>query len=703
MSFHVRGTRDQASPGLVTGRTASRRSAASAQSGLMAANRRIVPATMTLAVLFAALGLVLIGTGRLSGLSILLSATGVVYLAVALVGAAILRVRPRSRTGWLFLISGAAVPVSSGLSALSDALARTGRVGAASWIYLAQTPFALLGVPLMATFGILLFPDRRLDTRRRRVLGRVYVVELAVLLVWGLLTPDTSGLPPGLDNPIGVPGADGLVISILVLGPLSLLACASLVGYARRDTGPYAPALRTAARVSFVLPAGYLACVVAGLTSGDTAPVAILENCAAIALGVAAWIGIARYGLFNTRAVLTRALVYGFLSLVLVAVYLVVVVVLGLFLGGRWPGGPVPQVVAATIAALAVLPLRDLAQRRINQLVYGLRDDPAAAFARLGERLDAAGAPDDILPAAARTVAEALRLPYVAIEVGGETLCQHGRPLPGGAEELPLPFAGETIGHLVLQTRDDGEFSPTERRLLADLTRQVAVAARAVALTQALQASRHRLVATREEERRRLRRDLHDGLGPTLAGIALGIDTVRRALPAVETRAMETPVPDATIADLLGTLREATEAAVGDIRRIVYDLRPPILDELGLAGAVREQAVRLGAATVDVPATLPALPAAVEVAAYRIAVEALTNAARHAPGTPVSVQLSVNGGLELSIADDGAGLPDGYRAGVGLNSMRERAAELGGTCVVSRRTPRGTLVHAEFPLPEEIS
>jgi signal transduction histidine kinase len=397
--------------------------------------------------------------------------------------------------------------------------------------------------------------------------------------------------------------------------------------------------------------------------------------------------------------VLTRALVYGFLSLVLVAVYLAMVVTLDLFIGGL-----LPQVVAAGVAALAVLPLRDLAQRRINQLVYGLRDDPAAAFARLGDRLDAAGAPEDILPAAARTVAEALRLPYVAIEVGGETLCRYGRELPGGTEALPLPFAGETIGHLVLQTRGSGDSSadlaPTERRLLADLARQVAVAARAVALTQALQASRHRLVAAREEERRRLRRDLHDGLGPTLAGIALGIDTVRRALPGSEPPAAM-PAPDATVTDLLGTLREATEAAVGDIRRIVYDLRPPILDELGLAGAVREQAVRLGAASVDVPETLPALPAAVEVAAYRIAVEALTNAARHAPGTPVSVQLAVNGRLELRVADGGAGLPDGYRAGVGLTSMRERAAELGGSCVVSRRTPCGTLVHAEFPLPEE--
>jgi two-component system NarL family sensor kinase len=690
---------DQASDGPVTGavagRDASRRPAAGAQSGLMAARLRIVPATVAAAVLFAALGLALsgialTGTGRLSWLSILLSASGVVYLAVALVGAAILRVQPGSRTGWIFLVSGAAVPVSAGLSALADALAQTGRAAAGSWIYLVQTPFALLGVPLMATFGILLFPDRGLDTRRRRVLGRVYAVELAVLLVWGLLTPDTSGLPPGLDNPIGVPGADALVLSILVLGPLSLLAVISLGRFARRDTGPYAPALRTAARVSFVVPAAYLACVVVGFTSGDTAPVAVLENCAALALGIAAWFGIARHGLFNTRAVLTRALVYGFLSLVLVAVYLAMVVTLDLFIEGL-----LPQVVAAGVAALAVLPLRDRAQRRINQLVYGLRDDPAAAFARLGDRLDAAGAPEDILPAAARTVAEALRLPYVAIEVGGETLCRYGRELPGGTEALPLPFAGETIGHLVLQTRDDEEFSPTARRLLADLTRQVAVTARAVVLTQALQASRHRLVAAREEERRRLRRDLHDGLGPTLAGIALGIDTVRRALPSVETP------PDATVAGLLGTLREATEAAVGDIRRIVYDLRPPILDELGLAGAVREQAARLGAASIDVPETLPALPAAVEVAAYRIAVEALTNAARHAPGTPVSVQLAVNGRLELRVADGGAGLPDGYRAGVGLTSMRERAAELGGSCVVSRRTPCGTLVHAEFPLPEE--
>ncbi|MFD0580392.1 sensor histidine kinase [Dactylosporangium darangshiense] len=629
----------------------------------------------------AVVGVALIGTGDLGWLSVMLVLTGVVYLAVAFVGAAILRANPGSRTGLIFLVSGVGAPVAGCLQAAADAAVHRGHTELAGWVYAATTPFALVAVPLVATYGILLFPDRGLGTRRRRALAWAYAAELAVLAVWALLATDATDVP-GVSNPIGVPAANGLVVSILVLGPLSLLACVSLRRHARRDTGPYAPALRTAARVAFVVPGSYIACVVAGMTTGATAPVAILENCAALALGVAAWAGIARYGLFDTRAVLSRALVYGALSVALVAVYLLVVVALGLAFDGL-----VPQVAAAVAAALAVLPLRDLAQRRINQLVYGLRDDPAAAFARLGERLDAVGAPEEILPAAARTVAEALRLRYVGIEAGGEVLCRHGRLVPGPTERLPLPFAGETVGHLVLQTRDDAGPTPDERRLLSGLTRQVAVAARAVALTQALQASRQRLVAAREEERRRLRRDLHDGLGPTLAGIALGIDTARRA-------AGEGPS-----ADLLATLRTATEEAVGDVRRIVYDLRPPILDELGLAGAVREQAIRLGAADIDVPDTLPALPAAVEVAAYRIAVEALTNAARHAPGSAVSVSLRVDGRLELSVADGGAGLPDGYRAGVGLHSMRERAAELGGRCDVTRRSPTGTLVTARIPLP----
>jgi two-component system NarL family sensor kinase len=151
-------------------------------------------------------------------------------------------------------------------------------------------------------------------------------------------------------------------------------------------------------------------------------------------------------------------------------------------------------------------------------------------------------------------------------------------------------------------------------------------------------------------------------------------------------------------------LRQEAERGVADIRRIAYNLRPPILDELGLAGAVREQAARLGCATVRVsPITLPVLPAAVEVAAYRIALEALTNASRHAPGAPVEIELSVNGRLQLDISDAGEGIGASARAGVGITSMSDRAAELGGECVVRDREPHGTVVSVWLPLQEVVT
>ena len=533
------------------------------------------------------------------------------------------------------------------------------------------------------------------------------------------------------------------------MGPLIGLAAWALLRRARRTPGDAGAGMRLAAYAGFGCSAAFFACLVVGMSGGDTEQIGVLENCAVVVLGVAAWIGIVRYGLFDTRVVVSRALVYGALTLVVVGVYVGVVVVIGQFAGGL-----VPQAVATAVAVLAALPLRDVLQRRANHLVYGFRDEPASAMARLGERLDAAGAPQEALGAAARTVAEALRLSYVGVEVDGRLVASSGRLGPEPVREIGLPFAGETIGLLSVQTRHD-DFSRSDEALLADLARQVAVVAHAVSLTDALRHSRERVVSLREEERRRLRRDLHDGLGPTLAGIALGIDTVRRGLaasaaaspvaaasPASPVAAASPaaspglpasvgspaspgssvspglpaspgssaspgsaaspglsalvgspaspdspasvglpsspgssvspgssaspgssvspgssaspgssvspglPAPAASLAaDRLAALRLEAERAVDDIRRIVYDLRPPVLDELGLEGAVREQAARLGGAVVEVLEPLPPLPAAVEVAAYRIAVEALANAHRHASGAPVTVSLSLNGGL----------------------------------------------------------
>jgi signal transduction histidine kinase len=288
-------------------------------------------------------------------------------------------------------------------------------------------------------------------------------------------------------------------------------------------------------------------------------------------------------------------------------------------------------------------------------------------------------------------VADALRLRFVAIDVEGAELVHWGERVAGPCVVVHLPFAGRAIGQLIAQARDPHEaFGRDDHALLESLATQLGLAARAVALTDAERASRHRLAIVREEERLRLRRDLHDGLGSTLAGLALGIDAARRSLPA------DAP---AMTGELMATLRGEAEGAVAEIRRIAYNLRPPILDDLGLCLALRNQADRFERATVSAPIDLPVLSSDVEVAAYRIATEAMTNAAKHAPDGAVDVRISVTGSdLELEISDTGAGLPSDLRLGVGILSMQERARELGGQITVTARQPHGTLVRASLPL-----
>jgi signal transduction histidine kinase len=220
------------------------------------------------------------------------------------------------------------------------------------------------------------------------------------------------------------------------------------------------------------------------------------------------------------------------------------------------------------------------------------------------------------------------------------------------------------------------------------------MAVHAVQLSEDLQRSRERLVVAREEERRRIRRDLHDGLGPALAWLAMQADGARGWTHADPDRA------DEALADI--TAR--AQAALQDIRRLVYDLRPPALDELGLVGALRQSAANSPnglSIDVDAPERLPGLSAAVEVAAYRIAQEALNNVARHSRAQNCSVTISASNELRLEISDDGVGLPSDVRAGVGLISMRERAAELGGSCVIESERGRGTRVIATLPLARQ--
>ena len=378
------------------------------------------------------------------------------------------------------------------------------------------------------------------------------------------------------------------------------------------------------------------------------------------------------------------------------------------------------SLLATGLVAVLFQPLRSRLQRGVNRLLYGERDEPYAVLSRLGRRVETTIAPKAALNAIVETIAQALKAPYVAIALrqssGDEfaRVAEHGTP-KGELVVLPLVYQREKVGQLLVAPRAPREtFSQADMRLLEDLARQVEVAVHAVGLTADLQRSRERLVTAREEERRRLRRDLHDGLGPTLGALTLGLDTTRLALAQDDPKAVD---------ELLVELKSHTQDAVSDVRRLVYGLRPPALDDLGLVPAIRQQAANRGLLAdafpngqgprwensknglvfrVEAPDDLPSLPAAVEVACYRIAQEALTNTARHSGASSCLVSLCLDeadGTLQLEVSDDGKGVAEDRSAGVGMSSMRERAEELGGTLAVEappggRHPHPGTLAAA---------
>jgi signal transduction histidine kinase len=419
-------------------------------------------------------------------------------------------------------------------------------------------------------------------------------------------------------------------------------------------------------------------------------------------------LAVLRYRLWDIDVVLNRTLVYGALTAAIVAMYVLLVSAFGALFHSS--DNLLVALLATGLAAILFQPLRERLQRGVNRLMYGERDDPYAVLSRLGRRLEASLSPGASLTTIVETVAQALKLPYAAIaldrDARSDIVANYGLPVTDSIR-LPLIYRAETIGQLILAPRAPGEsFTPAEQRLLENVAQQAGLAAHAVRLTDDLkqlaadlQRSREKLVTAREEERRRLRRDLHDGLGPMLASQTLTLDAIGK---------MQARDPERAQA-LLNDLKTQSQAAVRDVRRLVYDLRPPALDDLGLVGALREQAQQYRATgvrfTIDAPPQgLPPLPAAVEVAAYRIAQEAITNVVKHASAQACTVRLNpAETGLTVEVVDDGRGLPVNRHSGVGLQSMRERAAELGGRCLIETRAGGGTRVEAWLPMVQESS
>lgn len=392
-----------------------------------------------------------------------------------------------------------------------------------------------------------------------------------------------------------------------------------------------------------------------------------------LAFPAAAVIAIVRYGLYDISLLIHRSLLYGSLTVVLLLVYM------GAMLAGGRLFAADAEVIGVVAAGLVFAPIRSWVQRKLDRWLFGVRADPYVALSTLSEKLERS---QDVLPTVAATVATSLKLPYVAIR-GGSVLAEHGRSRGWPQLRFPMTYRGSLVGDLVVEPRaPDERLSDRELSLLVDLARSTAPAAQSIKLTADLQLARERLVRAREEERLRLRRDLHDGVGPALVGIRLQLKALRRSLGEVL---------DPVLADV--------DTTAVEVRRLVDGLRPPILDQ-GLALAVRDEAARFnGDLTVEVEAEqIDGLSAAVEVAAYRIVAEALTNTARHSGASKCVITVRADGDLVVEIVDDGRGVSADSKPGVGLDSMRERCAELGGSCTVGPAQPHGTRVVARIPL-----
>lgn len=513
---------------------------------------------------------------------------------------------------------------------------------------------------------------------------------LAVLVIGVVgfsVQPGPLEIFTGIENPVAVPAAARLFDTVapvldVIVPVLALVAVASVVvrfrradGVERRQVGWFGYAVVVALVVVLVGPSW-------------------LVNVAVLLVPAGIAVAALRYRLYDLDVLVNRTLVAGVLLGGAVLAYVALVAWVGALFG---TSGGVSTFVAAFAVALAFHPARVAVQRWVDRLLFGQRGDPYAMVRALDVLLREADTPRAALGGAVAYVRKGLRLPGAAVVVplpAGTALREQSGSLPEHPVRVPLELHGECVGELIVAPRPPHTtLTGPDHRVLAALTGPVAAAVYAVRLAGDLEESRGRLVTAREEERRRLRRDLHDGLGPQMAGVVMGLDTACSALRR----------GDAGKAELLvGTAVSQAKEAVDDVRRLVHGLRPPALDELGLLGALRAAgpgAVE-GGPHVDVwgDGDLRGLPAAVEVAAFRIAQEAVTNAVRHACPDHVAVVLrATEDAVQIEVTDDGGGLAPDRTAGVGLASMRERAAELGGWCAIGPADEGGTRVLARIP------
>lgn len=611
-------------------------------------------------------------TGRMDDVAVFL-ASGVAVL----VGFMVLLGSAQRRIGWLLVAQGVcfgALLLSEGASTTRRAMV-VDQLASGSWVFLF---IWLVVIAYLVPDGHALSPR----WRHWMTCGLAGVVAFLVGSAGDVTgfreTHDGRDPPlPWLPEPVSaVLGVAGLVLTVMLFFGAVFAVRARLKG----SSGTARLQLLWLVWGATSLPLA-LALMWVGHFVLDDSPIAtsVALTLAGAALPVAIGIAILRHQLFDIQLVLSRTLTYGVLLTAVVAFYVILLIAAQRVLGQSAAGG----VLAVAIVAVAVQPAYSVLRRTIERWVYGYRSDPAVALRRLGARLDSAD-PLHVVEAVSASVRDALKVERVWVSPPDAEL-----PTDPCTVQVPLVHREELVGQLVVQVPPGRRLSAADTALLGDLARQAALTVRAAQLAEDLQTSRSAIVSAREEERKRLRRELHDGVGPSLAAILLKLEAARSRQDAASRNA------------LLTEIKDETKAAITEVRRAVDELRPPAIDELGLAGAIGQRAASLTTGDLMfemcLAPNLPLLPAASEVAAFRIASEAMTNVARHSGATRCRVELWCDRWLELTVSDNGGGADRSSPHGVGWTSMVERAAELGGTCTIGPRVDGGLVVHAVLP------
>ena len=593
--------------------------------------------------------------------------------------------------GRVMLVSGVAAALAGLCTALALVLPADGSFTALlvqlqSWLWVPGFFPLLTLVPL-------LYPDGLLPGRFWRVAAGAAVVGIVLLSVGVGLYPEPFAGRTPVDKPVT---SEALARALTLPGAL-LVAPAILAGLVALGIRLFRARGVARQQVGVLLVP---AAVLLGVTLAQGAIPApwnvLAQSAAVLLLPVAIGVAVTRHGLYDLDLAVRRALVAASLAVCLAGLYVTVLAVLRGFLGAE---STTSAALAAGATGVVLQPLAKRLSAGVDRLYYGDRADPYAVLSRLGEDLAAAGLDVAQVPdVVCRSLVSSLRLggAEVVLDVADRAreVAHAGEMVAVEAAEFDLRHRGEVVGRLRVAPRA-GERSLGERdtEILRRVADQVAPALAALQLHQQLQRSRESLVNAREEERRRLRRELHDGLGATLAGARLQVESARRL------------VEQPTAQGLLDSTGNGIAQAVLEVRHICEGLRPPGVDDLGLGRAIDLAADRVRAPGLDVRVEIDALPEVgpgAEAAAYRIVTEALANVVRHSDARHVLVRLRAErDGLAVTVEDDGDGIPAEVVGGVGLASMRRRAEELGGRFSVTvPESGRGTTVHAVLPILE---